>query len=43
MREKSTIEHVKEKESETKYEASDGNLSFNFNHQDLKGSSSTAC
>ena len=41
IKEKSNIEHVKEKENETKDEASDGNLSFNFNHKDLKGSSST--
>ena len=41
MKEKSNSEHVKEKERETKNEASDGNLSLNFTHNVLKGSSST--
>ena len=41
MKEKSNTEHVKGKERETKNEASDGNITFNFNHNILKGSSST--
>ena len=41
MKKKSNIENVKEKESETKNEASDENLFLNFNHKDLKGTSST--